>query len=263
MNLSDNNKYQLLDDFMSGGMNTDDLDKFRAFLQSDADLALDHQIISELKEAKAFAPAENDLRSTLDSIRIDALAASDTTGIEENPRIKNGQAPQRKSKYRVMVTAMAMAATLLLLLTVFFPQNGNINNTDAYEQYAMIEPLQLAIKSDESPKMVTELQDAYNAQDYATALPIIENYLENAPRDLDVMLAKGIALTEISRFAEADVTFDQLAALSPRLKKYQWHKAMSLIKQDKIKDAKALLNDLVATKAYNHRQAKELLANLK
>jgi len=127
----------------------------------------------------------------------------------------------------------------------------------------MVEPLQLTSKSDESTVLIKDLQEAYNAKKYTKALPIIDKYLLAAPRDLDVMLAKGIALTETGQYAEADATFDHLASLAPRVKKYQWHKAMSLIKQNKQAAAKTLLEDLVATKGYNHKQASVLLATLK
>ena len=257
MNINDSNKYEVLDNYLSGGMSAEDIDKFRAFLQSDADLAMDHQIVTELTEAKAFSSQETALRATLSSIKRNTT--SDTT-----PQTKAIPEPAvttipKKSKTRFLYTAVAMAASLVLLFSVFLPQMTNDGGN--YEQYAMIEPLDLTTKSTITDLTLTKnLQEAYNAKDYAKALPQIEAYLAVAPKDMDVLLAKGICLTELERYTEAHQAFAHIKSLSPRLKKYQWFDAHCHLKEGNLDKAKVLLEDLVASKAYNHKQAQELLA---
>ncbi len=256
MNLNENNKYEILDNYLSGGMSAEDLDKFRAFLQSDADLAMDHQIVAEMKEAKEFAPLESDLRATLASIKSDTSAT-----IETSPQLTATHNPTSKtSSTRFLYTAIAMAASLLLLVGVFLP--NMLETGGSYDQYAMIEPLDLTTKGAavNDLTLTKNLQEAYNAQDYNQALPQIEAYLAVAPKDMDVLLAKGITLMELNKFEEAHAAFDYIKSLNPRVKKYQWFDAQCFLKQDKIAEAKSLLKDLVATKAYNHKQAQELLA---
>ena len=258
MNLDDNNKYELLDNYLSGGMNADDIDKFRAFLQSDADLAMDHQIVAEITEAKEFTPQEAALRATLSSIKRNSATDTDLT-----PQTKAIPEPTvtvpKKSKTRYLYTAIAMAASLVLLFSIFLPQMSN--NSTSYGQYAMIEPLDLTTKGAiDDLTLTTNLQEAYNSKDYAKALPQIEAYLAAAPKDMDVLLAKGISLTELEKYSEAHQAFAHIKSLRPRLKKYQWFDAQCHLKEGNLEQAKALLMDLVATKAYNHKQAQKLLA---
>jgi len=257
MNLNENNKYEILDDYLSGGMSADDLDKFRAFLQSDADLAMDYQIVTELKEAKEFAPLEADIRATLASIKGGAPSAtSPQLAVSHNA---NPTPISKTSSRRFLYTSIAMAASLLLLVGVFLP--NMLDSGDSYAQYAMIEPLNLTTKGTVTDLTLTKtLQEAYNAQDYDQALPQIEAYLAVAPKDMDVLLAKGITLMELNRFDEAHAAFDYIKSLNPRVKKYQWFDAQCYLKQGKLPEAQSLLNDLVASKAYNHKQAQELLA---
>lgn len=255
MNLNDNNKYEILDKFLSGGMNRDDIDKFRAFLQSDADLAMDHQILAEMNEAKEFAPQEAALRSTLSSIKRNTTTAPQTKLIPEPVQPK-------RSKTRYLYTAMALAASLVLLFSILLPQMAN--DGLEYDQYAMIEPLDLTTKSTVTDLTLTKgLQEAYNAKDYANALPQIESYLAAAPKDMDVLLAKGISLTELGKYKEAHQAFAYIKSLNPRLKKFQWFDAHCYLREGNTAQAKTLLEDLVATKAYNYKQAQELLATFK
>jgi len=260
MNLNEHNKYELLDDYLAGGMSNDDIDKFRAFMQSDADMALDHQIVSEMMQAKAFEPKAADLRNTLASIR---RTSAPTMTVETSTEKTSDPLPSntRKGKMRYLYTALAMAASLLLLFSVYF-NNGTDAGSATYELYAMAEPLNLNTKGEVTDlDLVSSLQEAYNNKDFAKALPQIEAYLKVAPRDMDVLLAKGITLTELGRYNEAHQVFGHISSLEPRLKKYQWFDALCYLKEGNKTEARKLLSDLVQSKSYNHDQAQKLLVS--
>ena len=161
------------------------------------------------------------------------------------------------------VTAILLAALLYLLFSIF----GNLTQadqpSDAYHQYAMIEPLHLTTKGDLSQKEIVSMQQAYNAGEHATALPLINIYLDSNPNDLDVLNAKSVSLTELGNYKEAHKTFRVIEALNPRVKKYVWNEAIAYLKQNKITTANMLLNDIVNNKSYNYEQAKKLLVTFK
>ncbi len=249
MNLNQENKYQLIDTYLEGGMSQADIDKFKAFMQSDADLDLDVKMVSEIQEARAFSPLESQLRDSLNSIR-----QADVIG-ESTP----AEVTKTNSVMKYGVAAISIAAVLYLLFSVF----GNLNQadqpSDAYMQFAMVEPLHLTTKGDLSQKEIVGMQQAYNEGEYASALPFIDKYLDSNPSDLDVLNAKSISLTEVGNYKEAHKTFRVIEALNPRVKKYVWNEALAYLKQNKITTAKMLLNDIVNNKSYNYEQAKKLL----
>ena len=251
MNLNEANKYQLIDDYLSGGLSQDDIDKFRAFLQSDADLALEHRIVRELQESESFAHKEADLRDTLATLR-----KEDVSEIKMEPTAKRG-------RLRYLMSAVAVAASFLLLFSVYF--NGEATMGDSYEQYAMAEPLDLITKGsiEQTSHILTkELQEAYNSGDYEKALPLIEDYLKEAPKDMDVLLAKGISLSELERYAEAHEAFDYIASLKPRVQKQKWYDAICYLKEGNKSQATVLLEELVNAKAYQSSEAAKLLETI-
>ena len=109
---------------------------------------------------------------------------------------------------------------------------------------------------------LTTVADA-NAMSIWQCLTQIKFSSAAAPKDMDVLLAKGISLTELGKYKEAHQAFAYIKSLNPRLKKFQWFDAHCYLREGNTAQAKTLLEDLVATKAYNYKQAQELLATFK
>ena len=129
----------------------------------------------------------------------------------------------------------------------------------------MAEPLDLITKGsiEQTSHILTkELQEAYNSGDYEKALPLIEDYLKEAPKDMDVLLAKGISLSELERYAEAHEAFDYIASLKPRVQKQKWYDAICYLKEGNKSQATVLLEELVNAKAYQSSEAAKLLETI-
>lgn len=235
------NKYQLIDEYLSGSMGQDDIDKFKAFMQSDADLRAETMILGEMEEMSSFATMEEGLRDTLKGIRNEAVPQK--SGI--NKFIKLG-----------------LAALLLgLLAYMVYPKLSTGANDDLLIQYASVEPLTLTTKSADLNMDLREMQDFYNAGNYSKALLPINNYLSAHPQDIDVLLAKGIALYQTGDYKAAQLTFDSINALQPRVAKHKWHSALAYIKAKDTAAAKVILEEIVLKESYNHEKAKQILAN--
>jgi len=249
MNINENNKFQLIDDYLKGGMSQDEIDSFKAFMQSDKDLAYDTAITMEMEEASAFSPAESHLRETLGNIR------RERTG-------QNHQSTTKNNTLRLALIGAFLGLLTYVLISLFGQFNAGTAD-DAYQQYAMVEPLELSTKSTQKVENLLQLQASYNQGNYADALPHIDVYLDLYPRDLDVLLAKGISLTETGAYNQAHKVYAAIAALNPRVQKYKWYDALTYVKEGNLAQAKVLLSDISASKAYNHKQAKSLLATFK
>ncbi len=248
MNHNDINKYDLIDKYLSGGMSSTELDSFRAFLQSNKDFTTDLNIISELGESAGFNQVQYDLRDTLSQIRSNDVNA-------------NASQPKSSSNiiYKVLGGLVLLFLAMYMVMKLLSPQSGINNNSDII-QYAYLEPLALTTKSDEVD--ISQMQTLFNQGDYEAALPLIDNFLENNPRDLDVMLAKGMAHTELKQYNKAHATYEKVENLGPRVKKYLWFDAICYIKEDKTEKAKVLLNQIVSSKSFKHIDASKLLKKL-
>lgn len=244
MNIDDTNKFQLIDDYLNGGLSQDDADKFKAFMQSDRDLALDVNIVEELNESVRFGAAENELRNTLGSIRT-----------EDTNRGFNIVKP--------LFIAFLLGALLFTLFKFFGPAiDQPTQRNTVYQQYAMVEDLSLTTKSLDVDPNVRKLETAYNNQNYLEALPIIDNLLKVKPNDLDILLAKGIALMKTDQDEAALNVFQFITTLGPRVNKQNWYQALIYCKQGEKEKAKAVLNDIISTNDYNSAKAKEIIAKL-
>lgn len=248
MNSNDINKYALIDKYLSGGMSSTELDSFRAFLQSDKDFTTDLNIISELGESAGFSKVQTDLRDTLSQIR-----SNDVNANNAQPKANNNVI------YKVLGGLVLLFLAMYMAMKLLSPQSG-IDNKSEIIQYAYLEPLALTTKSDAVD--ISEMQTLFNQGDYTAALPLIDNYLEINPRDLDAMLAKGMAHTELKQYNEAHAIYSKVENLGPRVKKYLWFDAICYVKEDNTEKAKVLLNQIVASKSYKHKDASKLLKKL-
>jgi len=231
MNINDNNKYQLIDDYLKGGMSQDEIDRFKAFMQSDKDLALEAAITRELGEASSFSVVESQLRATLDNIR------AEKTGTQ-----KDSHPSTTTTNYgKIALVALLLAGMSYLLFNVFNPF-ANSSPQGQYQQMAMVEPLALSTKSNDNTTNLIELESTYNKGDYRGALPLIETYLKTNVNDLDVLLAKGIALTEIKEYRKAHMIFAKIGGLDPRVKKHLWFDAVAYVKEKKVRENKQELS---------------------
>lgn len=238
MNLE--NKYQLIDDYLNRSMGQDDIDKFKAFMQSDADLTADVKILGEMDEMSGFFAKEQDLRDSLAQIRSQDQSSS------SNMRIRN-------------IALLAASFILLIGLFLFNPFQSKDSGAQIIQQYASVEPLELTTKSETSFADLREMQDLYNQGEYKASLSYIDKYLQHNPKDLDVLLAKGISLYQIQDFKAAQATFSKIESYKPRVLKYKWYSAIAFLKEGNELKAKQILNDIVAAESFNHEQASKIL----
>ncbi len=244
MNINENNKFKLIDDYLKGGMNQDEIDSFKAFMQSDRDLAYDIAISKELEEASAFSSIETQLRDTLGTIRREDVGS--------------GKGQNASANY-FKIALVTIALTLLTFISYTYFSKVTPAATSG-QQFAMVEPLELSTKSNTATTEIINMQASYNAGDYTTALPQINNYLKSNPRDLDVLLAKGIALTQTESYYQAQQVFALMASMKPRVQKHKWYSAVAYTKEGKTEQARMILTDIYNSKSYNHEQARKLMA---
>jgi len=242
MKITADNKYDLIEDYLSGKMKPQEASLFESLLNGDDELAIDVNLVRELHDFQEFSAQEESLKATLQQVHNDVSDKKPSLGI---------------LKYIAIFAMMALGLFLLIKTLV---HNDNITD---YSPIAMIEPLELVTKADNDFKDLQEMQDLYNSGDYKSAYPYILSYLQNNPADIDIHIAKGIALMEMDKYSDAHNVFEAIASLGPRVKKYKWYMAINYLKEGNRQKATEILESIKNTQSYNYKEASSLLESLK
>jgi len=238
MKITEDNKYELIDDYISGKMDMQASDLFESILQSNEKLSIEVSLIRELHEFQEFSTQESDLKSTLNQIR------------------KNDKPKGHLLKFLVL---FLIAAGLLYMFLKTLSQDTDRSNN----AIAMVEPLEIVTKDGSTFKDLRVMQDLYNSEQYKSAYPYILSYLQSNPGDLDVILAEGISLMKMQKFSDAHNVYLQIEGLNPRVKKYKWYMAVNYIEQGQNEKAKTILNEIRSEQSYNYINVSSLLETLK
>lgn len=236
MKINADNKYELIDKYVSGVMDENEALEFSNIVASNDELSAEVNLVKELQELQDFTIQENNLKQTLHSFK--------------KPEVN-------VNKYLKSAIVLAVLGLLMML----FIKNFNSTKSAVINSapIAMIEPLELATKAEESFENLRTMEELYNAQNYKSALPYLDKYLADKPEDLDVLLAKGISLMELDKFGEAQQEFEKIKSLNPRVKKYKWYLAINYMRQGKVAQSQEILKDIVANESYNAPAARKLL----
>jgi hypothetical protein len=153
----------------------------------------------------------------------------------------------------------AAAAIALTAAAVWFlrPQGA-----PDYRQYAQHAPLALT-ELGATEQIKSQAEAAFNAQDFARALPALEEIARAEPGNLTARLYQGICLLEIDRAAEARAVLEPLAAGNSALRgEAAWYIALSYLQEKNVESCRAALQKIPAG-ADRRAQAEELLKRLR
>jgi tetratricopeptide (TPR) repeat protein len=239
MKITEDNKYDLIDNYISGNMDMESSELFESLLHENEELSIEVNLIRELNDFQEFSTQESELKASLNDIRK-----------ESKP---NG------SVLKFLLLFLVAAG----LLFMFFKTLKQDADKSAYSAMAMVEPLEIVTKDGSSFKDLRVMQDLYNTEQYKSAYPYILSYLQSNPGDLDVILAKGISLMEMQKFSDAHNVFLQIESMDPRVKKYKWYTAINYIKQGQNEKAITILKEIQSQQSYNYDKVSDVLEDLK
>jgi hypothetical protein len=154
---------------------------------------------------------------------------------------------------------MSVAAALALVLAAvwFFSAPGG----DFYAQYAQHSDLQLVLRGGNST-LYADAEKAFNAKQYAQALPLLQKIQASEPDNLTAALYLGICQIEAGDGAAARATLAPLAGGSSVFQAdARWYTALSHLKDKNNAAAVSALKEIRLGEAH-HREASELLDKL-
>nr|WP_315149133.1 tetratricopeptide repeat protein [uncultured Flavobacterium sp.] len=146
----------------------------------------------------------------------------------------------KKEKPKVIVFKpwyYAVAASVAVLFGLFFL---NQNSDPAFEDYNHPETAFFTERG-EADANLKLAQDAFNAKQYKTAIPIFETILKT-DKSAEIQYFYGVSLLEVNKLPEAESVFTALKSGNSIYKnKAIWSLALSKLKQKDYKSCKELL----------------------
>ncbi|MGS2761901.1 tetratricopeptide repeat protein [Sinomicrobium sp. M5D2P9] len=209
--------YILFEDYLSGALSDEEKRKLEERLLHDDEL---RESLALYKEVSAY------LDRTFGKADDTAAFREKVSDISEDYFLKNTDA--RKGIRRLRPWQMAVAASVLVILGIFFSRRIGV---PAYEDYADYPQLSLVVRGDDHT-LRKEAETAFNAGDYAKASVLFEDILEEDGTNTEISLYYAVSLVEQGRFKEADEVFAGLmTSRSVFRSEAMWYGALSKLKQ--------------------------------
>ncbi len=228
--------YEKIQNYIADSMKDAEKIAFEQELQADSELAKELEIYKNLIPVIAPPNAEVDaLKHTLKSIH----------------------AKEKSIKTFSLRRYLPLAASLIIImgLVKFFSTSFNTQSVDDFFKY---EQLALVSKSTQNIDYAS-FEKSFNAADYEASIPLAQAILIGDPNNMDVLLAKGIAEMETGHTEAALASFKTLHESKLRIDRSEWYTALAHVKSDNKQAAIQVLQSLIQTKGYNHKQAQDLL----
>lgn len=242
---------------------TDDYSKkieqyFNKELNEAEQTAFEQELTADSNFAKAFAQRKQmedflAVRPGREKLKAEVADLADSFFSEDvKPEAK--RIPLRSRLY--WISGAAAAAILLLL---FLPRWLSTDPT--YSQFAEHRPLSLQERG-EDQKEIVAIETAFNNEEYATALTLLESYLQEEPTDLQAQIYASIAALEEG---QPTLAIKRLGAIAQGQSAYRstahWYLALAHLQQKNYKSCRNSLQNIPESDFW-HTRAVQLLKKL-
>ena len=239
--------YDLLEPYLQGKLDETERSAFEQRLKTDAELQQQLALYQKIREANQ----DKDL-----SAFEKKLQAAQTAHFKR---------PDRSLKsIRRRILIWVPAAVLVLSFVYFFGKKyldaGPGDPAEIYAQYAQHD---FSFQEMSNGNELAEMENLLNAGQFAEVLPKLDEFLKNQPDRADVQLAKGIALMETGKAAQAIEIFTELGAqYSLYLAESQWYTALAYLKQGQLDESLSYLQQ-IPKNASRYAEAQGLIRALR
>ena len=242
--------YDIINRYLDGEMNAEELKAFEAAMQQDAGLNNEVELLKDVQSTLKikFHPGENEtgLRNSLEEMNAEFFAD------------RTEQAKVIPLKRRRWITAVAAVFVLALLITVWQPWKKE----DLYEQYAAIQMPAIAERGVTTDSLLKSAVENFNNKKFAEAIPAFETVLKDSSQNTFVQYYYAITLLQNGGIEKSRVQFTGLYN-GESLFKYDaaFYMALSYLKEKNKAVCKDWLNKIPAD-AGPYGKAQELMKKL-
>jgi len=254
----------LIDNYLKGLLSKDEETSFLERLESDIEFKekfkLEEQLFNALnKDNWSFVERENSEFKEYTKL----LKDDDLQNLKKTLANTNAEFNFKKDLSSRRLFYYLAAASIVLFLGFQFFFNQSISNQDLYNDYVALNDLPSFVSRGNVSDDLVKAQSLFEDKKYEDALSIFKSQINASANKANVYIYQGIAQTELGQFDEAEKTFNTLInSESLDAEKGYWYKALSLLKADKVEEAKKLLEYIISKSLHNHKKAKQLLDEL-
>lgn len=251
-------KYLEFDKFLNNELTETEKISFEERLNSDADFKQEFEIYKALETSLSSKfeneEAEKELRNTLTELGSTYIKDKIQTETKTITKTKTSETKIISLKrYRNLM----IAASIALLIGFFIFKNGK----PVYSDFSKHNSLELVVRGDNN-ETINKAEEAFNNKNYKTAFAQLTILEEQLPNDVEIQLYKGICLTEMDQFSQAETIFNSISEGDSAFKyKATWYKALNLLKQENFEACKEVLKTIPES-TEEFEQAKKLLKQL-
>ena len=242
--------YDMINRYVDGEMNAEELKAFEAAMLEDADLQSEVELLRDVNATlkTKLHPGEHEtaLRSSLKNLNAEYFS------------IEAQQAKVVPLNRRRWMSAIAAVFVMALLLTVWQPWKKE----DLYKQYADIQMPGIAERGAATDSLLKQAVENFNNKEFAEAIPAFETVLKDSIENSFVQYYYAIALLQNNNIEKAKIEFAALYS-GTSLFKYDaaFYMALSYLKEKNKEACKDWLNK-IPVDAGPYSKAQELLKKL-
>jgi len=237
--------YIELNKYLAGELSEAEHNAFAVRIANEPDLQKE---LAWQQETNAFLQRKeevNDLKKTFSSVGNDFFKEEKT------------EAKVVKMRSRKWLGLVGIAAAAALLFFIFNP----FASPDLYQQYSNPTAISL-LDRNEVIANAREAETAFNAGEYQKAYAFLSAFLSKNQDNIQALLAKGIAATEIENYKEAEQIFQDISSGKTLLKEEgTWYLALMYLRKGELENAKTEL-EKIPTTSKRYEEAKSLLKDL-
>lgn len=245
----DENKLEKAERYLNNEMPAEERAAFELQITNDEELKEFVKLYSSIDDtmsAEDTTTGENELRQTLQQMEKKYFA--------EEGKLRQGN-------FKKWMTAAAAILVIALGLFYFLYQTKP-SAEKLYAQFAVHEPLVIQQRGSASDPVAAEAAAKFNSRHYDETLPLLQQYLQKNPDDIQVEFALGVCNLELNLYPEAEKIFSKISSgQTAYTDAAKWYLALSALKQKDLSRCRSILINIPQTSSF-FTKAGELLNDL-
>lgn len=242
--------YEIIEKYLAEELSLEEINDFNKELETNEEFKKEFELYKEINTSLtnkySNLQKENKLKNTLE-----------TLGNKHFKKEEVIKAIEQKSNSvkKYLFSISSIAAIFALAFFLLKPQ------ANLYDQFAEHSLLEIQVKGN-SEENLLQAAEYFNNAEYNLAIPLLEDYLKENPKDLEIKITLGISLLEKNKIDEAIAIFTEVYNKNNIFKnKAKWYLALAHLKNTENSKAKNYLSKITKNSFY-YSKANKLLDKL-
>ena len=246
-----NNSIELIESYIDGEMDQNEILGFEDLLSSDIGIKQDYELSMEINNS---------------IIEEDVMALRETMEYMYNDEIVVKRTPTIFTQKRFYYAAASMAlliATGGLIQRIASP---DMDSSEVFEKYYTPYEITVTHRSGntEVDRLLLNAFEKYEEKNYEQALVLFEEVLETRKNDMALNLYSGISYMEEEKYQKAKISFDNIISDKDNLfiEQAKWYLGMCYLKTENTEKAENVLKEIIKEESYYKDVAVKVLKDL-